>query len=85
MITPYTHIYTVSAAETNVCQGTFPKGNGTATAFGGAFDLEVKHVANRISQTMQDNGVGGIWWRYYNTSTQSWSVWYEVTTTPGSV
>lgn len=85
MITPYIHIYTVSAAETQECQGTFPKGSGTATEFGGAFDLEVKYVANRISQTMQDNGIGGIWWRYYNATSQSWSVWYKVTTTPGSV
>jgi hypothetical protein len=85
MTTPYIHIYTVNAAETNECQGIFPKGSGTATAFSGAFDLEVKYVANRISQTMQDNGVGGIWWRYYNTSSQIWSVWYKVTTTPGSV
>ena len=65
MITPYIHIYTVSGAETQESSGTFPKGNGTATAFNGAFDLEVKYVANRISQTMQDNGTGGIWWRYY--------------------
>lgn len=85
MITPYIHIYTVSATETQECQGTFPKGSGTATEFGGAFDLEVKYVANRIGQKMQDNGIGGIWWRYYNANSQIWSVWYKVTTTPGSV
>ena len=85
MISPYQHFCTVSSDETKTCSGTFPRGSGTATEFGGAFDLEVKYVANRIAQIMQDNGVGGIWLRYYNANTRIWTVWYKVTTTPGSV
>lgn len=78
--TPYKHIYTVSASDTSNCSGTFPLGNKTSTAFGGAFDLIVSYVANRVAQTLQDNGTGRIWWRYF-ANNSGWSNWYRVSVT----